>query len=53
VVTKTFEDLSSAIHPYGCYWLFSALSAVGAAFAIFIVPETKGKSLDEIQALFS
>lgn len=52
VVSKTFPDLCLALTPQGCYWLFGGITAIGALFTIFVVPETKGKSLDEINALF-
>lgn len=35
----------------GTFWLFSGLSIVGTVFVFFVVPETKGKSLNEIQAI--
>jgi len=52
VVTRSFADLSDALTPQGCYWLFAGICCVGAAFSLLVVPETKGKSLDEINALF-
>jgi len=33
------------------FWLFSGLSILGTIFVFFIVPETKGKSLSEIQKM--
>lgn len=35
----------------GAFWLFSGLTVLGTIFVFFIVPETKGKSLNEIQTL--
>jgi Sugar (and other) transporter len=35
------------------FWLFSGLSMLGTVFVFFIVPETKGKSLNEIQKMLS
>ena len=48
IVTKEFTDLSDAIHKYGAFWLFSAISFCSALFIIYL-PETKGKTVDEIQ----
>lgn len=52
IVTRTFPDLSAALTAQGCYWLFGGFSLAGTLFCFFVVPETKGKSLDEINALF-
>jgi len=37
---------------YGTYIFFGALTACGAAFIFFFVPETKGLSLEEMDVLF-
>jgi len=34
---------------HGALWLFAAICIVGLFFVIFFVPETKGKSLEEIE----
>lgn len=49
VVTKTFTNLVGAIKIGPTFWLFSALTIVGTVFVFIFVPETKGKSLPEIQ----
>lgn len=33
------------------FWLFSGLTVLGTIFVFFVVPETKGKSLNEIQKM--
>lgn len=50
-VTKFFSSLVSAIHIYNTFWLFTLFSVLGTFFVLFIVPETKGKSMDEIQEM--
>ena len=50
VTTKEFEDLEAAVNSYGAFWIFAGVCAVGVAFVFFYVPETKGKSLEEIEA---
>ncbi|XP_048834954.1 solute carrier family 2, facilitated glucose transporter member 8 [Brienomyrus brachyistius] len=52
VVTKTFQDLTNLLSNAGTFWLFSAFCALNVVFTIFCVPETKGKTLEEIQARF-
>jgi MFS family permease len=48
-VALTFLSLSHAITPAGAYYLFVALSLCACAFFATKVPETKGKSLEEIE----
>ena len=38
--------------PSGTFYLYSGACAIIVAFAAFVVPETMGKSLDEIESLF-
>ncbi|XP_014485614.1 PREDICTED: facilitated trehalose transporter Tret1 isoform X2 [Dinoponera quadriceps] len=49
VVTKFYVNMKHAVEPYGTFWIFSAFCAIGIFFVYFLVPETKGKTLDEIQ----
>ncbi|XP_060879988.1 facilitated trehalose transporter Tret1-like [Metopolophium dirhodum] len=51
IVTKFFSSLVSAIHIYNTFWLFTLFSILGTFFVICIVPETKGKTMDEIQEM--
>lgn len=53
LVTKFFTTMVSAIHIYNTFWLFTFFSILGTLFVLLIVPETKGKTLDEIQELLS
>lgn len=49
IVTKTFHNIIEAINMYGTVWLFSVICFIGLFFVIFFVPETRGKSLEEIE----
>lgn len=53
VITKTFSDLRGAIGIGETFWLFSGFSILGTIFVFFVVPETKGKSLTEIQKMLA
>lgn len=53
LVTKVFTNLRDALGISGAFWLFSGISLVGTIFVFFIVPETKGISLVEIQRILS
>lgn len=48
-VTKWFASLEVAIGSYGAFWLFGVLCSVAFFFTLFIVMETKGLSLQQIQ----
>ncbi|KAG7159798.1 Facilitated trehalose transporter Tret1-like 19 [Homarus americanus] len=52
LVTLLFQPLQEAIGPYGIYWLFAGFCAISLLFCILVVPETKGKTLQEITRHF-
>jgi facilitated trehalose transporter len=35
---------------HGTFWLYSCISCVGLFFVVVVVPETKGRDLDEMEA---
>ncbi|CAO1373227.1 unnamed protein product [Diamesa hyperborea] len=45
---KTFVDFQEMLGLDGAFWLFACISCVGLFFVIMVVPETKGKDLDEM-----
>lgn len=51
IVTKVFVNLKNALGAGETFWLFSGITFIGFAFVYFCVPETKGKSLNEIQSM--
>jgi MFS family permease len=52
VVIKTYHDFKKSIGEDGTFWLYSCVCLCSCFFVHFLVPETKGKSLTEIQELF-
>ncbi|XP_071549837.1 trehalose transporter 1-like protein [Panulirus ornatus] len=52
VATLTFVPLESAIGDHGVYWFFSSVCVINLIFCVTFVPETKGKTLEEINAYF-
>ncbi|WZZ13692.1 hypothetical protein YC2023_106781 [Brassica napus] len=52
IITFTFNILMQW-NASGTFLIFSSVSAVSIVFIYFIVPETKGRSLEEIQTLLS
>ncbi|XP_053689254.1 facilitated trehalose transporter Tret1 [Sabethes cyaneus] len=49
VVTKTFADIIASIGTHGAFWMFGSVCCVGLVFVILYVPETQGKSLEDIE----
>ena len=52
LVTKTFVIMMASITTQGTYWLYGGFTFVSIIFVYFMVPETRGKTLEEIEALF-
>lgn len=51
IVTLCFPIMKDAIGIYSCFWFFSGFMVVCTFFVIFLVPETKGKSVSQIQTM--
>ncbi|KAF2879593.1 hypothetical protein ILUMI_26575 [Ignelater luminosus] len=49
LITKFYLNLKNAVGGDVTFYIFSVVSVVGTIFVFFVVPETKGKSLDQIQ----
>jgi sugar porter (SP) family MFS transporter len=49
LVTFTFPLLNSSIGLTGAFWVFASVCFAGFFFVLRFVPETKGKSLEEIE----
>ena len=52
VMTLIFESLTRALGPAHTFFLFAAICVAGASFVLHCIPETKGKSLEEVEELF-
>ena len=52
IVIKTYHDLKNSMGEDGTFWLYSAVCLCSCFFVYFLVPETKGKSLTEIEEFF-
>lgn len=51
VVTLCFPIMKDAIGIYSCFWFFAAIMAICIFFVFFLIPETKGKTVSQIQAI--
>ena len=50
LVTLVFPTLQTAMTPYGVFWMFAGICLFSALYVTVFVIETKGKSLEEIEA---
>jgi MFS family permease len=48
IVTKLYQVAVDGIGAHITFWFFAGVSATGIVFVFFLVPETKGKSLENI-----
>ncbi|KAL6654373.1 hypothetical protein ACP70R_007838 [Stipagrostis hirtigluma subsp. patula] len=53
VVSMTFISLAGWITMPGCFFLYSGVGAAGCAFIYARLPETRGRSLEDMGALFA
>ncbi|KPV43109.1 sugar porter family MFS transporter [Alicyclobacillus ferrooxydans] len=49
LVSQLFPMLLAGIGPAHTFWAFGAMSIIAFVFSLFVVPETKGRSLEEIE----
>ena len=52
LLASAFLDLNSVLGVSGTYWLCAAFSLLYLLLTYFLLPETKGKSLEDIQRYF-
>ena len=50
VVAQTFPILRETIGPGPTFWIYAICSLAGLLFVILLLPETKGRSLEELEA---
>jgi MFS family permease len=50
VLTYTFPLLNEGLGPAGTFWIYAGICVAGYLFIRFRLPETKGKSLEVIEA---
>jgi sugar porter (SP) family MFS transporter len=50
ILTYTFPMLNGALGPAMTFWIYAAICIAGFVFILLRLPETKGKTLEEIEA---
>jgi sugar porter (SP) family MFS transporter len=49
ILTYTFPILNKSLGPAGTFWLYAAICVAGFVFIFAKLPETKGKSLEQLE----
>lgn len=52
LITKEFQDLVHVFNFSGLFWIFALVTLVQIFFVYMCIPETKGKSLEDISQIF-
>jgi MFS family permease len=52
IVAATFLTLQDAVGKPGAFWIYGGVAALGAVWLCISMPETSGRSLEQIEALF-
>lgn len=52
-LTYTFPLLNQSLGSYGTFWIYALVCGVGFVFFLVRLPETKGKSLEELERLLT
>ena len=52
IVTGTFKDYEKAVKPWGVLWTFGLICFLSIIFVVVFIPETKGRSLEQIESYF-
>ena len=52
IITGLFRNYEDAVHSWGAFWSFAIVCFVGIIYVAVFIPETKGKSLEEIERSF-
>eukprot|EP00730_Choanoeca_flexa_P017114 TRINITY_DN8198_c0_g1_i3.p1 TRINITY_DN8198_c0_g1~~TRINITY_DN8198_c0_g1_i3.p1 ORF type:complete len:505 (+),score=112.64 TRINITY_DN8198_c0_g1_i3:113-1627(+) len=53
IVTETFQSMKEALTEQGVFWFYGGICICGMLYVLFYVPETKGRSLEELERFFN
>ena len=52
-IIRSFSDMNKTMGEYATFWFYMCWCVVGIFFVYFFLPETKGKSFEEIERMFA
>jgi facilitated trehalose transporter len=52
LVIKLFTNISTGVGLHGVFWIYASVALLSCVFVMVFLPETKGKTLEEIEAFF-
>jgi MFS family permease len=52
ILSTAFLAIQNKLGMSGTYWLFAGFTVIYFLVAVFLLPETKGKTLEEIQTFY-
>ena len=52
IIAGLFDNYEALVKPYGAFWTFGLLCLCAAIFTAIFIPETKGRSLEDIERSF-
>lgn len=52
IVARFYPEFERFARPYTAWWCFAFIAFLGLLFVAIFVPETKGKTLEEIEVYF-
>lgn len=53
LMSMTFLSLTRVITKHGAFYLYAVLASLGFVYFAFVLPETRGKTLEELEDLFA
>eukprot|EP00055_Hartaetosiga_balthica_P016704 m.106628 g.106628 ORF g.106628 m.106628 type:complete len:565 (-) comp9158_c1_seq5:1908-3602(-) len=53
IVTEVFSSMKSAMGESGVFWFYAAVCFLGVVYVLIFVPETKGRTLEQIEGYFA
>ena len=53
VIVRGFPAMKDGMGAHGTFWFFMCCTLLSLVFVFFLLPETRGKSLEEIERIFS
>jgi hypothetical protein len=51
--SRFFRDVAASYGIYTAFWILAVCCGVGFVFSVTLLPETKGKTFDEIQEMLN